>query len=257
MADGIFSEGSMRGYGQFCPVAKGAEVFAERWTPLVLRELLCGSTHFNDLHRGVPLMSRTLLSLRLKQLEEISVVKRKDGPKGQEYHLTQAGKDFAPIVAGLGEWGQRWFRSKFGADELDVRTLVWDMRRTVKPDAFPSGRVSVQFDFSDQPAAKRTWWLVCDHGEVSICPTDPGFEVNLFVATDLRTMTRVWMGDISVRIAMGSGGIELEGSREFRRRFEQWLGLSDFAGIRDARHPVRVVAKAARSERRNVSHRAV
>jgi DNA-binding HxlR family transcriptional regulator len=95
----------MRGYGQFCPVAKGAEVFAERWTPLVLREMLCGSTHFNDLRRGVPLMSRTLLSLRLKQLEEIGVVKRMSGPKGPEYHLTQAGKDFAPIVERLGEWG--------------------------------------------------------------------------------------------------------------------------------------------------------
>ena len=144
----------MRGYGQFCPVAKGAEVFAERWTPLVLRELLCGSTHFNDLRRGVPLMSRTLLSLRLKQLEEIGVVKRMSGPKGPEYHLTQAGKDFAPIVERLGEWGQRWFRSKFGHDELDVRTLVWDMRRTVKPDAFPSGRISVQFDFSDLPVSR-------------------------------------------------------------------------------------------------------
>ena len=102
----------MRGYGQFCPVAKGAEVFAERWTPLVLREMLCGSTHFNDLRRGVPLMSRTLLSLRLKQLEEIGVVTRKSGPNGPEHHLTQAGKDFAPIVEHLGEWGQRWFRSK-------------------------------------------------------------------------------------------------------------------------------------------------
>lgn len=247
----------MRGYGQFCPVAKGAEVFAERWTPLVLREMLCGSTHFNDLRRGVPLMSRTLLSVRLKQLEEIGVVKRVSGAKGPEYHLTEAGKDFAPIVERLGEWGQRWFRSKFSHDELDVRTLVWDMRRTVKPDAFPSSRISVQFDFSDLPVSQRTWWLLCDHGEVGICPTDPGFEVNLFVATDLRTMTRVWMGDISVRAAIGAGGIELEGSREFRQRFEQWLGLSGFAGIQDARRPVRDVAKTARSERRNVSHRVI
>jgi DNA-binding HxlR family transcriptional regulator len=247
----------MRGYGQFCPVAKGAEVFAERWTPLVLREMLCGTTHFNDLRRGVPLMSRTLLSLRLKQLEEIGVVKRMSGPKGPEYHLTQAGKDFAPIVERLGEWGQRWFRSKFSRDELDVRTLVWDMRRTVKPNAFPPGRISVQFDFSDLPVSKRTWWLLCDDGEVGICPTDPGFDVSLFVATDLRTMTRVWMGDIPVRIAIGSGGIELEGSREFRLRFEQWLGLSGFAGIQDARRPARDVAKAARSERRNVSDRGI
>ena len=110
----------MKGYGQFCPVAKGAEVFAERWTPLVLRELLCGSTHFSDLHRGVPLMSRSLLSLRLKQLEEIGVVERKQGPQGPEYHLTEAGREFAPIVRQLGEWGQRWFRPKFDRNELDV-----------------------------------------------------------------------------------------------------------------------------------------
>jgi hypothetical protein len=130
------------------------------------------------------------------------------------------------------------------------------MRRTVKPDAFPPGRISVQFDFSDLPVSKRTWWLLCDHGEVGICPTDPGFEVSLFVATDLRTMTRVWMGDIPVRIAIGSGGIELEGSRDFRQRFERWLGLSGFAGIQDARRPARDVAKA-RSGRRNVPHQVI
>ena len=134
----------MKGYGQFCPVAKGAEVFAERWTPLVLRELLCGSTHFSDLHRGVPLMSRSLLSLRLKQLEQIGVVERKHGPQGPQYHLTPAGRDFAPIVRRLGEWGQRWFRSRYVRDELDVTLLMWDMRRCIKVDAFPAGRTCVQ-----------------------------------------------------------------------------------------------------------------
>jgi hypothetical protein len=147
--------------------------------------------------------------------------------------------------------------SNFNHDELDVRTLVWDMRRTVKPDAFPPGRISVQFDFSDLPVAKRTWWLLSDHGEVSISPTDPGYEVSLFVATDLRTMTRVWMGDIPVRTAISSGGIELDGSRDFRQRFERWLGLSGFAAIPDARSRARDVAKAARSRRRNVPHRAI
>ena len=225
----------MRGYGQFCPVAKGAEVFAERWTPLLLRELLCGSTHFSDLHRGVPLMSRTLLSTRLKQLEEIGVVKRKLGARGPEYHLTEAGREFAPIVEHLGEWGQRWFRSKFGKEELDVTLLMWDMRRTVKPDAFPSERISVEFNFSDQPASKRKWWLVSDHGDVDLCATNPGFEVTLFVTTDLRTMCRVWLGDLAVRSAISSGQIELDGSRELRQRFERWLGLSGFAGIKGAK----------------------
>lgn len=225
----------MRGYGQFCPVAKGAEVFAERWTPLVLRELLCGSTHFSDLHRGVPLMSRTLLSLRLKQLEAIGVVKRKMGARGPEYHLTEAGKEFAPIVENLGEWGQRWFRSKLGKEELDVTLLMWDMRRNVKPDAFPPQRTSVEFNFSDQPASKRMWWLVNDRDEVDLCATNPGFEVALFVTTNLRTMCRVWLGDLPVKGAINSGHIELDGAREMRQRFERWLGLSGFAGIKEGK----------------------
>ena len=240
----------MKGYGQFCPVAKGAEVFAERWTPLLLRELLCGSTHFNDLHRGVPLMSRTVLSQRLRRLEQMGVVKRESGAQGPEYHLTEAGKSFAPIIKELGEWGQRWFRSTFNRDELDVSLLLWDMRRGVKPEAFPPGRTSIQFDFPDQPASKRTWWLVCDHGEVDICPTDPGFEVGLYVTTDLRTMTRAWMGDVPLKSAIRSRAIGLNGRPELRQRFEQWLGLSAFAGIQDARRPTE---KARDSGQREVS----
>jgi DNA-binding HxlR family transcriptional regulator len=225
----------MRGYGQFCPVAKAAEVFAERWTPLVLRELLCGSTRFNDLHRGVPLMSRTLLSQRLKQLEELGVVKRKVATQGSEYRLTDAGRDFAPMVEMLGEWGQRWYRTRYGADELDVTLLMWDMRRTVKPMVFPPGRVSVQFDFKDQPESKRHWWLVSVGGDVDLCATNPGFDVSLFVTTDLKTLTRVWMGEVTARNAVASGKIELDGSRACRQAFEKWLGLSGFAGIHNAK----------------------
>ena len=160
----------MKGYGQFCPVAKGAEVFAERWVPLVLRELMCGSTRFNDLHRGVPLMSRTLLGRRLRRLEEVGAVDRRRGGQGWEYHLTEAGREFAPIIERLGEWGQRWYRSHFRGDELDVGLLLWAMRRAVRPDAFPSRRISVQFDFADLPAAQRHWWLVCEDGEIGPLP---------------------------------------------------------------------------------------
>jgi DNA-binding HxlR family transcriptional regulator len=225
----------VRGYGQFCPVAKGAEVFAERWTPLVLRELLCGSTHFSDLHRGVPLMSRTLLSLRLKQLEEIGVVKRAPSARGSQYHLTEAGREFAPIVHQLGEWGQRWFHTKFGKDELDVTLLMWDMRRNVKPTAFPSERVCVQFHFSDQPMLKRKWWLVSDRGDVDLCATDPGFEVSLYVTTDMRTMCRVWLGDLALGTAVDAGGILIDGPRVLQQGFGRWLGLSGFATIKDRR----------------------
>ena len=247
----------MKGYGQYCPVAKGAEIFAERWTPLLLRELLLGSTHFSDLHRGVPLMSRSLLSLRLKQLEKIGVVERKNGQQGPEYHLTQAGREFAPIIRALGEWGQRWFRPKFDRDELDVALLMWDMRRCINVDAFSRERISVQFEFTGLPASKCRWWLVCDGEEVDLCPSDPGFEVGLYVATDLRTMTRVFMGDLSLKAAIGTGDIELHGPREVCQRFERWLGLSGFADIRDARRATAAARDRARSEARNGAHHSV
>jgi len=225
----------MRGYGQFCPVAKAAEVFAERWTPLVVRELLAGSAHFNDLHRGIPLMSRTLLSQRLKQLEELGVVARRGGPRGPEYELTEAGGEFAPVIRLLGEWGQRWYRTSYRKDELDVRVLMWDLRRAVNASAFPPGRVCVQFEFRDQPESKRRWWLVSDAAGIDLCPTDPGFEVDLFVSSDAKTLTQVVLGDVTLRNALARGGIELDGPRALRHSFEQWLGLSQFAAIKRAR----------------------
>jgi DNA-binding HxlR family transcriptional regulator len=202
---------------------------------LIIRELLSGSRHFNDIHRGVPLMSRTMLSLRLKQLAALGVIrlKRASG-RGSEYHLSQAGLEFAPMINLLGEWGQRWFRSLYNADELDVGLLTWEMRRAVKPEAFPAGRVSVRLDFSDQPEAKRHWWIISHDGNVDLCPVDPGYEVDLLVTTDLPTLTRVWMGDLSAGKALAAGKIELQGPRIFRQSFEQWLGLSCYAGIRKA-----------------------
>jgi HxlR-like helix-turn-helix len=196
-------------------------------------------------------MSRSLLSLRLKQLEQIGVVERKQGSNGPEYHLTQAGREFAPIIRQLGEWGQRWFRSKFGRDELDVALLMWDMRRSIKADAFPPGRICVQFDFSDLPPSKRTWWLVSDGGEIDLCPADPGFEVDLYVTTDLQTMTRVWMGEHAIKGAIASGRAELDGPRELRQRLERWLGLSGFAGIADAKRPAQARRNHDRSDRRH------
>jgi DNA-binding HxlR family transcriptional regulator len=245
------SEEAMSRYGQYCPVAKAAEVFAVRWVPLILRELLSGSTRFNDLHRGVPLMSRSLLSHRLRQLAEIGVVARKPGASTGEYHLTEAGRDFAPIVELLGNWGQRWYRTKYAGDELDAGLLMWDMHRGVRTSALPRGRTTVQFIFSEQPAGQRQWWLVSDAGEVDLCPNDPGFEIDLYVRTDLRTMTRVWMGDLPVSTAIHSGAIDLTGQRDLRRRFEQWFGLSHFADVEEAQ----IVCAPARTARRAAAER--
>jgi DNA-binding HxlR family transcriptional regulator len=229
----------MKGYGQFCPIAKAAEIVAERWTPLVLRELVVGSTHFNDLRRGVPLMSSSLLSQRLKRLEMEGVVERRPASAGHgcEYHLTPAGRELEPLIMMMGDWGARWVRSRLAADDLDVGLLMWDMHRRVRPDQFPARRVVVGFEFSDVAKGKRHWWLVSEDSAVDLCVKDPGYEVDLFVHSDVRTMTAVWIGNMRLAQAMESGRLEVEGPRQLRARFGSWLNLSSFAPIKDQRTP--------------------
>jgi DNA-binding HxlR family transcriptional regulator len=226
----------MKGYGQFCPVAKAAEIVAERWTPLVLRELLCGSRRFNDLHRGVPLMSRTLLAARLEELESAGIVRSVARPRGRgrDYHLTAAGEELRPLVECLGEWGQRWARARVGRGDLDPGLLMWDIHRRVNLEALPPERVVVQFDFRGVPPTlrcPRTWWLVLERQEVDLCLKDPGFLVDIVVSADLRTLTRVWMGDVRLAETVRAGLIQLDGPRSLVRAFPSWLRLSAFAGV--------------------------
>jgi DNA-binding HxlR family transcriptional regulator len=222
-------------YGQYCPLAKGAEVFAERWTPLMLRELLRGSTTFNDLHRGVPRMSRALLSSRLRKLESCGVVKRSERANHTEYHLTPAGRELGAVVSQLGTWAQRWFRSTFRENELDVGVLMWDMRCTVDAGALPNVRSVVQFTFTDQSRSSRCWWLVNEAGSVDLCPIDPGEVAALEIQTTLRVMTRVWMGDLMLDSAVASGQVKVYGSAQLKRCLLKWLRLSPYAPICDAR----------------------
>jgi DNA-binding HxlR family transcriptional regulator len=223
------------GYGQYCPLAKGAEVFAERWTPLILRELLRGSTTFNDLHRGVPTMSRSLLSGRLRKLESCGVVKRSERTGGTDYHLTPAGRELGAVVTQLGTWAQRWFRSTFRENELDAGVLMWDIRGTVDAGALPSVHSVVLFTFTDQPRSSRCWWLVNHEGSVDLCPIDPGEEAALEVRATLRVMTRVWMGDLSSESALSSGQLKVYGSAQLKRCLLKWLRLSPYAPVSDAR----------------------
>jgi DNA-binding HxlR family transcriptional regulator len=225
----------MSGYGQYCPLAKGAEVFAERWTPLILRELLRGTTSFNDVHRGVPRMSRSLLSTRLKKLEWCGVVERRSGSSGVEYRLTEAGVALGPVVAQLGQWGQKWYRTTFDSNELDVGVLMWDMRCTVDPKRFPPKRTIVQFRFPEAARSQRDWWLVNENDEVDFCPTDPGTETDLLVVTSVKTLTRIWMGDLEFEIALRSSDIQLSGPPDLKRRFGPWLCRSPYAHIESAR----------------------
>jgi len=221
----------MKSYGQFCPVAKACEIFGERWTPLILRELVFGSTRFNDLRRGVPLLSPTVLSDRLKALEKAGVVERRrsNAGKGLEYRLTAAGQEFKPIILALGEWGQRWARCDFSSGELNAGLLMWYVHRNVNADEFPPRRTVVQFGFNDLPPAEQLFWIINNPDGVDICITDPGFQVDLWVVTDLCTLTRVWLGDLPLRKTIASGAIELHGRRDLRQRFEPWFNLSPFA----------------------------
>lgn len=227
-----------KGYGQFCPVAKAAEVLAERWTPLVVRELLCGSERFNDLRRGVPLMSASLLSQRLKELEWAGIVERRQAPggRGPTYHLTEAGEALRPIIEALGSWGHRFVRSNFEHQDLDPGLLLWDIRRRVQAGHLPPGRIVISFEFPDQPANKRRWWLLKEHEALDICVQDPGFDVDLTVSSDLQTLTRVWLGDIDIAAALHSGALQLEGSTSLRLSFPDWIGLSLFAHVPVSTH---------------------
>src|SRR5262249_16490710 len=228
----------------YCPVAKATEILNERWTLLVLRELIFGSRRFNDLRKGVPLMSPTLLSKRLKFLEKSGVIERRraQAGKGWEYQPTTSGQELRPLIEMLGVWGQRWVRSRLTRDELDPGFLMWDIRRCTDTKLFPSKRTVIQFEFSDAAPSKRRWWLiVSDKDGVDLCLIDPGFEFVLYIVTDLRTMTALWMGDMPLRYAFDSGRIELEGSPELRRSLRSWLQRSPFANVPNQNHQRKIL----------------
>jgi DNA-binding HxlR family transcriptional regulator len=196
-----------------------------------MRELVAGTTRFNDLRRGVPKMSPALLSTRLKELEIAGVVERKPSKSQKgvfEYHLTDAGLDLRPVIEAIGTWGQKWVESSVSLQNLDPALLMWDMRRNIDPSPLPQMRTVVQFLYSDLPASKSRWWLVIEpHGEVDLCWSDPGFEVSLYVTTDLRTMTAIWMGLVTIESERDK--IELLGERKITESMQIWLGLSPFA----------------------------
>ncbi len=225
----------MKGYGQFCPIAKASEVLGERWTNLVIRELIAGSESFNDLRRGLPLMSPSLLSARLKSLERAGVVRRETTHGGPRYSLTEAGEELRPIIMQLGVWGHRWARSDLSKDDLDPSLLMWDIHRNLDAGFFTDGRTVLLFEFSDYTSKYRRWWLVVKDGDVDVCLKDPGHEVSLHILTDLKTLTGVWMGDMSLGRALRSGLITVTGATDLKRKISTWLGTNYFADVKAAR----------------------
>lgn len=223
------------GFGQFCPVAVACEVFAERWTPMILRELLAGSEHFNQIHRGVPLMSRALLARRLRELEDAGVITKEPiaGKRGHAYRLTPAGKEFKPVLEALGHWGQRW-TVRVQRHNLDAGFLMWNVRRRVARDLLPEQRVVACFSFTGVPRTyrgPRMFWLVLERGAVELCIEDPGIEVDLEVQADLATLAGVWLGDLSFEEAFRSKRVQLFGPGRLTSAFPSWLMLSHYAHV--------------------------
>ena len=221
----------MSSYGQFCPLAQAAQLLCERWTLLVVRELVAGSTRFNEIKKGVPLMSPSLLSARLKQLVAAGVAEKSGGKVNPIYSLTPAGLALRPIVELLGVWGHRWAPSKLNKIDLDAGLLMWDMRRSVDAAVFPKRRVVVQFEYSDTPKEARDWWLVAEKGEIDLCLNNPGFEVNIMIRCSLKAMTEVWVCQKRFRDAVKNGDIKVTGDSTLINKLQDWLRSSPLSGL--------------------------
>ena len=221
----------MNSYGQFCPLAQAAQLLCERWTLIVVRELIAGSTRFNEIKKGVPTMSPTLLSARLKQLVAAKVVEQSGSKGNYTYKLTSAGLELRPIVELLGAWGHRWAHSNLDKGDLDAGLLMWDMRRTVDPAVFPSYRVVVQFEYSDAPKGERDWWLVSENGEIDLCLNNPGYDVDILIKCLLKTMTEIWICQQPFRDAVKKGDIKVLGDLKLTSKLQDWLRTSPLARL--------------------------
>ncbi|HEX9766870.1 MAG TPA: helix-turn-helix domain-containing protein [Nitriliruptorales bacterium] len=217
-------------YSQFCPIAKAMELLDERWTILILRELLSGSQHFNQILSGNPKMSSALLAKRLRMLVRYELVDRREDGNRVVYTLTPAGLELRPIIEAIGVWGTRW-AADLGDNDLDPQVLLWDVHYNIDHDALPVGRTVVQFVFPEVEPGLRDWWLVLTADEADVCDVDPGYDVDVTVNADLRALTAVWMGDLGWPDVLRDGRVSIDGSETLRRAFPTWLKLSMFAGV--------------------------
>jgi DNA-binding HxlR family transcriptional regulator len=227
------------GFGQFCPLAMACEVFAARWTPIILRELFAGSHRFNEIHRAIPLISRTLLGKRLRELEAAGVIADVPGAKGngRQYHLTEAGEEFRDVLAGLATWGQRW-TDRARPENLNPGVFMWILRRRIAIDRLPARRVVAKFNFTGVPASyrgNRKFWLILERSAVDICVRDPGFEVDLHIDADLGAMVKVHLGDLAFAEALRTKQIRMGGMPQLIRQFPSWLLLSAYAKVQRPR----------------------
>jgi len=219
----------MAEYHQYCPVARASEILADRWTPLIVREMLAGSSHFNEIRRGLPGISRSLLVSRLRHLEDNGVVERKPSARSNfaEYGLTEAGASLKEVFDRLGAWGARWAFRDPAEDELNPELLMWKIHQRIDKSKLPSRRIVVQFDLAGRK--RRSFWLVLEKSEVSVCLKPPGFDTDLVLATDVSLLYRVWLGRVDYNTAVARRGIVLDGPRYLTRALPQWFMWSPMA----------------------------
>jgi DNA-binding HxlR family transcriptional regulator len=216
---------TMKSYGEYCPIAMGSDAIADRWTPLILREFMCGAERFSDIHRGIPRMSRSLLAQRLRQMERLELIERHPGPT---YRLSSSGRELEEVIWALGDWAMRWLLGDPEENQLDGAHLMWRVHQRVITENLPAQRTVVQFHFSDAKQGK-TVWLVLDPAGATVCERDEGFDVDLFVEAQISYFLKVWMGRGTWRQAQDSGALTLRGPRNLVRAFPTWFALSPFA----------------------------
>ena len=219
-----------RGYGQYCPLALAAELLCERWTLLVLSRVIDGCTQFNAIHRGVPRISPSMLSQRLRELERAGLITSPPARRGtpRTYTVTEAGGELEPLIMDLAAWGQRWARD-MRADDLDPAFLVWSMHMRLDAARMPPGRTVLGFEFTGAPRDCRRFWLVNENGSVEMCLKDPGYEVDVYVRADLRVFVEAWRGIRDLRAEIAARHIQLIGAPRLTKRFPDWLRLSSLA----------------------------
>ena len=222
-------------YGQFCPIAKATEIIGDKWTLLIIRELLMGGSRFNELQRGLSLISPTILSKRLEMLTERGLVLKKkiSGQKGYEYYPTESCKELLPIIHELGNWGMRWARSNLNEDDYDVELLMLYLKRSIVPEKLIGNESVIRFKFNDVDTYSD-WWLVVTGSETDLCVNDPGKDIDVYITSTVKTMADIWMGDKTYKKAIKDGDLKLIGNKILTRNITSWMHNSVFTDLPSA-----------------------
>jgi DNA-binding HxlR family transcriptional regulator len=220
-------------YGQFCPVAKATELIGERWTILIIRELVLGTHRFNDFQRALSRISPALLTKRLKSLDKAGIIvkKKQQGRRGYQYFLTPAGRQLSPIIEHLATWGMRWARGQLTDGELDIEFLMWEIQRRLDTKALPDGETVLCFIFEELTQFK-SWWIVINGDEVDLCTKNPGKDVDLYLSTTVRTMVEIWEGEIGLKTAQRKNLLKANGSQQLVKTLTNWFGICLYADVK-------------------------